>query len=70
MKHCVIKVRERLDARWNAAFDGLDIAPNGDATAISGPVADQAALHGLLNKVRDLGLTLLSVEQRETEAKP
>jgi hypothetical protein len=57
-----IRVRGRLDARWNAWFDGMTVSPDGDGTTtISGPVADQAALYGLLQRVRDLGLPLLSV---------
>ena len=57
-----IRVQGHLDARWAAWFDGLAIAHRSDGTTIiAGPVADQAALHGLLQKVRDLGLPLISV---------
>ena len=57
-----IRVKGHLDARWAAWFDGLAIAHGSDGTTIiAGPVADQAALHGLLQKVRDLGLPLISV---------
>jgi len=57
-----IRVRGHLDVRWAAWFDGLAIARRSDGTTtIEGPVADQAALHGLLQKVRDLGLPLISV---------
>ena len=57
-----IRVRGRLGPRWAAWFAGLAITPgdNGD-TLLTGPVVDQAALHGLLARVRDLGLPLLSV---------
>ena len=59
-----IRLKGHLDARWAAWFDGLTIAHDGDGTTlIHGPVADQAALHGLLQKVRDLGLPLISVTQ-------
>ncbi len=59
-----IRVRGHLSDRWAAWFDGLSIrlADNGD-TILTGPVADQAALHGLLRKVRDLGMSLVSVVQ-------
>lgn len=59
-----IRVRGVIDARWSDWFDGLTIYPqaNGD-TLLTGPVRDQAALHGLLAKIRDLGLPLLSVER-------
>ena len=57
-----ITVKGHLNPNWAEWFDGLTITPlpNG-TTAISGPVVDQAALHGLLRKVRDLGLPLVSV---------
>ncbi len=57
-----IRVRGALDARWSSWFEGMHVVSNesGDTT-ISGPVADQAALHGLLIKIRDLGLHLISV---------
>ena len=56
-----IRVKDSLDGRWTAWFEGLHIASDGDDTVIAGPVADQAALHGLLTKVRDLGLVLILV---------
>ena len=60
-----------LDARWAAWFDGLTVAHDGDGTTvISGPIADQAALHGVLARVRDLGLQLVSVTQVEAEPAP
>jgi hypothetical protein len=57
-----IRLKGHLDAQWVTWFDGLTIArdENGDSL-LSGPVADQAALHGLLKKVRDLGMPLISV---------
>lgn len=57
-----IQVRGRLDARWEELFDGMTVSPDDDATTISGFVADQAALHGLLARVRDYGLVLISVQ--------
>ena len=57
-----IRLKGRLDARWAAWFDGLSLThESAGTTLIHGPVADQAALHGLLAKVRDLGLPLISV---------
>jgi hypothetical protein len=59
-----IRLRGHLDSRWAAWFDGLSLSNENDGTTvIGGPVADQAALHGLLQKVRDLGLPLVSVTQ-------
>jgi hypothetical protein len=57
-----ICLRGHLDARWSGWFDGFTITltENGE-TMLTGSVADQAALHGLLKKVRDLGLPLLSI---------
>lgn len=57
-----IRIKGHLDAQWMTWFDGLTITleENGE-TLLSGPVADQAALHGLIKKVRDLGMPLVSV---------
>ena len=56
-----IRISGQLDARWAEWFEGLTIALDGDDTLITGPVVDQAALHGLLRRVRDLGMPLVSV---------
>jgi hypothetical protein len=57
-----IRIEGHLDQHWTDWFDGLTITleSNGD-TLLTGPVVDQAALHGLLKKVRDLGMPLISV---------
>lgn len=57
-----IRIKGQLDSQWTDWFEGLTITldDNGD-TLITGPVVDQAALHGLLKKVRDLGMPLISV---------
>ncbi len=62
-----IRVDGILDQRWTAWFEGLDIDSDDSQTVISGPIADQAALHGLLNKVCDLGLVLISVRRSNSE---
>jgi hypothetical protein len=56
-----IRVASRLDARWAGWFDGFSLAADEQGTTLTGAVADQAQLHGLLAKVRDLGLDLVSV---------
>ena len=56
-----IHVADRLDPRWSNRFDGMRVHAGRDGAVISGPVRDQAALHGLLACVRDLGLTLVRV---------
>jgi hypothetical protein len=61
-----IRVKGVLDSRWSEWFDGMTVSASNDETMLSGPVADQAALHGLLARVRDLGVPLLSVRQRDT----
>ena len=64
-----IRVRGNLEARWSDWFDGFTITPaSEDETLLIGPIADQPALHGLLHKIRDLGLPLLSVQQFEGES--
>ena len=63
-----IRVKANLDQKWSDWFDGFTITQQADgATLLTGPVADQAALHGLLAKIRDLGLPLLSVKRVESE---
>jgi len=62
-----IRVKGILDGRWTAWFEDLDVTSEGDETVIAGPVADQAALHGLLTKVRDLGLFLISVRHLDQD---
>ena len=59
-----IRVKGNLDLRWSDWFDGFSITPVGDGeTLLIGSVADQAALHGVLHKIRDLGLPLLTVQR-------
>jgi hypothetical protein len=59
-----IRIKGHLDDKWAAWFEGLTITreDNGE-TLLTGPVVDQAALHGVLRKVRDLGMPLLSVSR-------
>ena len=60
-----IRVKGHLEARWADWFDGLTLTQESDGTTVlSGSVIDQAALHGLLGKVRDLGLPLIAVRRR------
>jgi hypothetical protein len=57
-----IRIKGHLDSQWTDWFEGLTVTLEEDGnTLLSGPVIDQAALHGLLKKVRDLGMPLLSV---------
>ena len=64
--HYEIRVNGVLDSGWSAWFDGLQVTSDERGqTVIAGPVADQAALHGLLAKVRDLGLELLEVRRTD-----
>jgi hypothetical protein len=59
-----IRLEGRIDPRWAAWFDGMTVSSHADGTTvIHGQVADQAALHGLLQRLRDLGLPLLSVDR-------
>ncbi|GIO14925.1 hypothetical protein J19TS2_44800 [Cohnella xylanilytica] len=63
-----IRIKGHLDARWADWFEGMSLTREGDGTTVLyGPVADQAALHGMLRKTRDLGLALVSVIQKKKE---
>lgn len=64
-----IRIAGHLGPEWSDWFDGMSITrEEGGDTALTGPVADQAALHGLLRKVRDLGLPLLALVRLEPGA--
>lgn len=68
-----IRIQGRLEQRWSTWFDGMSLSPGEDGTTVMrGRVGDQAALHGLIERVRDLGLTLLEVthEAPDTPAEP
>jgi hypothetical protein len=57
-----IRVKGRIDEHWSEWFEGFEISyPNQDETILSGPIRDQTALYGMLTKLRDLGLDLVSV---------
>lgn len=63
-----IRIENGLDQGWTTWFDGMRITTESDGvTVIAGEVADQAALHGLLAKVRDLGLLLISVQRTDQQ---
>jgi hypothetical protein len=63
-----IKIEGQLGPQWSDWFEGLSIVQEEDGTTLlAGPVADQSALHGLLKKVRDLGMPLVSVNRMETD---
>jgi len=63
-----IRIQGRLDGRWSTWLDDLNLSYTHDgATVLRGRITDQAALHGLLHKVRDLGLPLLSVARTEPD---
>ena len=63
-----IRVEGHLSARWEAWFDGLSLTRADDGTTvIRGPLVDQAALHGVLQKLRDIGVPLVSLSQLRPE---
>ena len=66
-----IRLKGHLDSRWAAWFDGMSLINESDGmTVIRGPMIDQTALHGLLQKLRDLNLPLVSVIQVDLTAAP
>ncbi|MDJ0356904.1 hypothetical protein [Paenarthrobacter sp. PH39-S1] len=65
-----LRVNGHLDDHWSAWFDGLTLVTESDGTtSLTGLIHDQAVLHGLLTKVRDLGLVLVSVESVDRDGK-
>jgi hypothetical protein len=62
-----IRLQGRLDSRWSARFEGMTLTTGDGFTLLAGPVVDQAALHGLLHQLRDIGLPLVSVRRVETD---
>lgn len=63
-----IRLQGHLDPRWATRFDGMTLTCSSDGTTrLRGPVVDQAALHGLLHQLRDIGLPLVSVNQVQAE---
>jgi hypothetical protein len=63
-QHYSITVKEHLDDSWSTWFDGMTITHDSDGTStLAGAVRDQSALYGLIDKARDLGLTLLAVRR-------
>ena len=62
-----IRIEGQLGQQWTDWFEGLSITQEeGSTTLLTGPIVDQSALHGLLKKVRDLGMPLISVNRMET----
>jgi hypothetical protein len=63
-----IRLQGHLGSHWASRFDGMTLTPLEDGTTLlRGPVADQAALHGLLRQLGDIGITLLSLQQHDRD---
>lgn len=60
-----IRVKGILDSSWSDWFDNFSITTQGEETLMEGPVADQAALHGILSRINDLGLAIVTITQVE-----
>lgn len=58
-----IRVQGRIDSHWSSWFEGMTIDYDGQSTILTGSVADQSQLHGMLHRIRDLNLTLISLNQ-------
>lgn len=75
MQTYTFELAGHLDRRWEAAFDGFTfahgLAPDGrPVTRITGPLIDQAALYGMVSRLRDLGVTLISVQPASPDPRP
>ena len=64
-----IKLKSHLENKWSNWFEGMVISHEGPLTILTGQLKDQSALHGMLNRIRDLNLTLISVEQINSDSK-
>ena len=65
-----IRIKEHLDDRWADWFEGLSFTHERDGTTtLDGPLTDQAALHGVLSRIRDLGLPIISVQRVSPDKK-
>jgi hypothetical protein len=64
-----IRVEGQLNSHWSHWFEGMTIDYDGDTTILTGSVTDQSQLHGMLHRIRDLNLTLISVNQQEYKRK-
>ncbi len=63
-----IRLQGHLDSRWAERLEGMAFAFDGDGTTtLTGPLADQAALHGLLTRIRDLGLPIISIRRIDSD---
>ena len=60
-----IRVEGQLNSHWSHWFEGMTIDHDGDTTILTGSIADQSQLHGMLHRIRDLNLTLISVNQQK-----
>jgi hypothetical protein len=70
MQRVKIRVKGRIEGHWSSWFEDLTIEHTDDETILSGTVVDQAGLYGLLARLRDLGLPLISVDSAEIEEEP
>ena len=59
----VIKIKGKLGKDWSDWFADMEIVPEGENTILKGYISDQSALHGILDRIRDLNLTLISVNE-------
>jgi hypothetical protein len=62
-----IRIKGHLNDKWKDWFDGMDIIYDGDNTILYGNIKDEALMHGILNRIRDLNLELISVNPDETD---
>jgi len=64
-QYYIIRIREKLDQKWAEWFDGMTISTDGDGTTLTGHLADQSALHGVIATISRLGLQLIAVNQKD-----
>lgn len=67
MEHYRIEIEEKIDSHWQSSFEGWTLEIGSHSSILTGAVADQAALHGILTRIRDLNITIISIDRIDSK---